>query len=68
MNGKPISECVCLRSKMYSIKTEEANIKKAKGVKKRVIKKEIKHEMYKEALENKKKTFWHGMNFIEIRA
>ena len=31
---------------MYSMKTEEANIKKAKGVKERVIKKEIKHEMY----------------------
>ena len=64
MNGKPISECVCLRSKMYSIMTEETNIKKAKGVKKRVIKKEIKYEMYKEALENKK-TFQHGMNFIQ---
>ena len=28
------AECVCLRSKMYSIKIEEANIKKAKGSKK----------------------------------
>ena len=67
INGKPISECVCLRSKMYSIKIEEANIKKAKGVKKRVIKKELKHEMYKEALENKK-TFRHGMILSKVKA
>ena len=33
MNGKPISECVCLRPKMYSILTEGKNIKKEKGVK-----------------------------------
>ena len=39
MNGKPISACVCLGPKMYSIMTEEKNIKKAKGVKKRVVKK-----------------------------
>ena len=37
--GIPISEVVCLRSKMYSIlKADEKNIKKAKGVKKSVIK------------------------------
>ena len=64
MNGKPISECVCLRSKMYSIMTEEKNIKKAKGVKKRVVKKEIRHEQNKETLENNK-TFRHGMNFLQ---
>ena len=64
MNGKLISECVCLRSKMYSIKTEQPNIKKAKGVKKRVIKKEIKHETYKETLENNK-TFRHALSFLQ---
>ena len=40
--GKPISEVVCLRSKMYSILLEgEKNIKKAKGTTKVVTKKEI---------------------------
>ena len=45
----PIAECVCLRPKMYSIlKAEEKNVKKAKGVKKSVVKKQIMHEQYKE--------------------
>ena len=36
--GTPIAECVCLRPKMYSIlKADEKNIKKAKGVKKKVL-------------------------------
>ena len=43
--GTPIAECVCLRPKMYSIlKADEKNIKKAKGVKKSVVKKQIMHE------------------------
>ena len=46
-NGTPIAECVCLRPKMYSIlKCKENNIKKAKGVKKCVVKKRIMHEQY----------------------
>ena len=60
--GIPIAECVCLRPKMYSILKEdekinfklkeddEKNIKKAKGVKKSVVKKQIMHEQYKETL------------------
>ena len=62
--GTPIAECVCLRPKMYSImKADEKIIKKAKGVKKCVVKKEIKHEQYKETLFGSKQ-FWHGMNII----
>ena len=62
--GIPISEVVCLRSKMYSIlKADEKNIKKAKGVKKSVIKKEIKHEQYKETLFGTQQ-LWHGMNIL----
>ena len=50
--GVPIAECVCLRSKMYSIlKADEGNINKAKGVKKCVVKKELKHEKYRQTLE-----------------
>ena len=63
MNGKPISECVCLRPKMYSILTHGKNIKKEKGVKKCVGKKKIRHEQYKEALD-RKKTLRHRMNIL----
>ena len=62
--GTPIAECVCLRSKMYSIRmADEKNIKKAKGVKKCVVKKQITHEQYKETLFGKKQ-LWHGQNIL----
>lgn len=41
--GRPILEFIGLKSKMYSYTTEEKNNKTAKGVKKNVIRKEIKH-------------------------
>ena len=45
--GTQISECVCLRPKMYSIlKPDEKNIKKAKGVKKNVVKKNKARTVY----------------------
>ena len=62
--GTPISEYVGLRSKMYSVmKADEKNIRKAKGVKKNVVKKQIKHEQYKQALFSKEQ-MWHGMNIL----
>ena len=62
--GTPIAECVCLRLKMYSIlKMDEKNIKKAKGVKKNVVKKQIMHEQYKETLFSAKQQR-HGMNIL----
>ena len=61
--GTPIKEYVGLRPKMYSIITENQSIKKAKGVKKYVIKKEITHENYKQSLFNKE-TFRHEMNML----
>ena len=42
--GEPIIECVCLRPKMYSVIKKDGNIKKAKGVKKYVVKNQIAHE------------------------
>ena len=39
--GVSITECVCLRLKMYSIQAEKQNIKKSKGKKKYVLQKEI---------------------------
>jgi len=50
--GKPILECVGLKSKMYSYITDEKNNKTAKGVKKNVIKNEIKHSDYLNVLLN----------------
>ena len=62
--GTPIAEYIGLRPKMYSIKmSNDSEIKKAKGVKKYVVKKYIKHEQYKEALFGKR-TFKHEMNTI----
>ena len=62
--GTPISEYVGLRSKMYSVmKADEKNIRKAKGVKKNVVKKQIKHEQYKQVLFSKEQ-LWHGMNIL----
>ena len=41
-----------LEPKMYTINTESKNEKKAKGVKKNVVKKEIKHKDYLDCLLN----------------
>ena len=65
--GVPISEAVCLRSKMYSIlQKNEKNIKNAKGTTKAVTKKEITHQQYKDAL-FKKFAFKHGMNMLRSK-
>ena len=61
--GKPITEYVGLRSKMYSVMQEDDNIRKAKGIKKYVVKKHITHENYKEALFDQT-VFHHGMNTL----
>ena len=62
--GVPIAEFVGLRPKMYSILTaDEKEIRKAKGVKKCVVKKQIRHEQYKECL-SQKILFHHGMDML----
>ena len=72
MAGQLVYEFVGLRAKMYSVKyephpdkTKKMNgvMKKAKGVKKYVIKKHIEHEDYKQCLFNSLKNY-HVMNFI----
>jgi len=56
--GIPITEFIGLRSKMYSyIKEKNQCGKTAKGTKKAVIKKEIKHEDYKSTLFNNKQMY-----------
>ena len=62
--GVPIVEFVGLRSKMYSyMKDNDKGGKTAKGIKKNVIKKHIKHENYKDVLLNQKQLF-HTMKTI----
>jgi hypothetical protein len=52
-NGKPISEFVGLRPKMYSIKVvDDREIKKAKGVSKPVVEQELNHATYVECVKN----------------
>ena len=50
--GKPITEFVGLKSKMYSYRTESKNNKTAKGVKKNVIRRELDHLNYLDCLQN----------------
>ena len=45
----------------------QKNIKKAKGVKKNVVKKQTTHDNYKEALFGEKQ-LWHGMNILRSDA
>ena len=52
MSGKIIEEYVGLRSKMYSIKWSEGNVRTCKGISKSVKKVVLRHEMYKECLMN----------------
>ena len=52
MSGKIIEEYVGLRSKMYSIKWPEGNVRTCKGISKSVNKVALRHEMYKESLMN----------------
>ena len=61
--GGVIKEVVAVRSKMYSVEVGKKNIRKAKGVKKDVIDKEITHENYKEALFERKQ-FMHKMKIL----
>ena len=51
--GIPITEFIGLKSKMYSyVKDKEKGGKPAKGIKKNIIKNNIKHEDYKNTLIN----------------
>ena len=61
--GKPISEFIGLRAKMYSFTCGDVEKKTAKGVKRATIKQILKHAMYKEALYNAKVSY-AGMRCI----
>ena len=65
--GIPICEFVGLRSKMYSyIKDDQSVGKTAKGIKKNIIKNDIKHENYKDVLLNNKQIL-HKMKTIRSK-
>ena len=56
--GIPITEFIGLKSKMYSyVKDNEKGGRTAKGIKKNVIKNNIKHEDYKNTLINNEQIF-----------
>ena len=58
VSGIPINEFIELRSKMYSyLKDTNESGKTAKGIKKNVIKKDIKHDNYKDVLFNNKQAY-----------
>jgi len=62
--GKPILEFVGLKSKMYSYTVlDDGEHKKAKGVKKNVVKNEIKHQNYLDVIFNGR-IMHHQMNTI----
>ena len=62
--GIPITEFICLKSKMYSyVKDNEEGGRTAKGIKKNVIKSNIRHEDYKNTLINDKQMH-HKMKTI----
>ena len=65
--GIPITEFIGLKSKMYSyVKDNEKGGRTAKGIKKNVIKNNIKHEDYKNTLINNKQMH-HEMKTIRSR-
>ena len=63
-NGKIIEEFLGLRVKMYSLKKQREEMKKAKGVKKNVVKKCISHQDYADCLFEERK-FMHTMQTIQ---
>ena len=66
-SGTLIKELIGLRSKMYSyIKENDKCGKTAKGIKKNIIKKEIKHNDYKDVLLNNKQIY-HKMKTIRSK-
>ena len=63
LNGENIEVFVCLRAKMYPLKTKKEEMKKAKGVKKNIVKKDISHQDYVDCLFEERK-FMHTMQTI----
>ena len=63
MNAKIIEEFVSLKAKVHSVKTKKEEMKKAKGVKENVVKKDINHQDYVDGLFEERR-FMHTMQSI----
>ena len=63
LNREINEEFVGLRTKMYSLRTKKEEMKKAKGVKKKVVKKQISHQDYVDCLFEERK-FMHTKQTI----
>ena len=63
LNGIKMQEFIGLKAKMYSVLYDNIEIKKAKGVKKNVIKQQIRHADYRECIYEYKKCV-HSINMI----
>jgi hypothetical protein len=63
LSGIPMNEFVGLRAKMYSVEYGAKTMTKAKGVKKYVIEKELKHADYRDCLFQCRE-YHHRMNSI----
>ena len=59
-------EFVGLRAKMYSLKTKKEEMKKAKGIKNNVVKKDINHQDYVDCLFEERK-FMHSKKTLVIK-
>ena len=64
-NGKIIKEAICLKPKMYAIKTEDGIHKKAKGIPKKKVEKELQFNKYKNTLNNINRD---KINYTSIRS
>ena len=58
LNGEIIEEFVGFSAKMYSLKTKKEEMKKAKGVKKNIVKKYISHQDYVDCLFEERKLMY----------
>ena len=63
LNGIKMQEFIGLKTKMYSVLYDNTEMKKAKGVKKNVIKQKIRHANYRECIYEYKKCV-NSMNMI----
>ena len=62
LGGVFIKQFIGFRAKIYSVTSADGKkMKKTKGVKKNVVKQEIKHQLYKDCLFKKEK-FMHSLN------
>ena len=64
LNGEIIKKFVGLRAEIYSLKANKEEMKKAKGVKKNIVKKEISHQDYTDFLFEERKII-HTMQTIQ---